>query len=76
MKEIKINCGGTFTVLLQITFIVLKLLNVIEWSWLWVLAPTWIPLGLTIGLFLIVGLIAFITGIVTGVITYNKGKKK
>ena len=28
--------------LLQIAFIILKLCKVISWSWLWVLAPTWI----------------------------------
>ena len=27
--------------LLQVAFIVLKLCRVINWSWLWVLAPTW-----------------------------------
>lgn len=32
-----------FCGLLTIAFIVLKLLNVITWSWLWVLAPIWIP---------------------------------
>lgn len=31
-----------FTGLLQLLFIALKLLGKIEWSWLWVLAPTWI----------------------------------
>ena len=30
------------TTLLQIAFIVLKLANIIEWSWWWVLSPTWI----------------------------------
>ena len=34
---------GSFPTLLTITFIVLKLCNVITWSWLWVLAPLWIP---------------------------------
>lgn len=34
--------GITFTGLLQVAFIVLKLCKVITWSWLWVLAPTWI----------------------------------
>lgn len=29
--------------LLGITFIVLKLCKVISWSWVWVLAPLWIP---------------------------------
>ena len=38
------NSGGGigFVGLLQIVFIVLKLCKVIDWSWLWVLSPTWI----------------------------------
>lgn len=37
------NYGGiSFVGLLQITFIVLKLIDKISWSWWWVLAPTWI----------------------------------
>ena len=37
------NYGGiSFFGLLQITFIVLKLIDKISWSWWWVLAPTWI----------------------------------
>ena len=39
---VKAKLGG-FTTLLAIAFIVLKLCNVITWSWLWVLAPLWIP---------------------------------
>lgn len=31
-----------FIGLLTITFIILKLVNVIQWSWLWVLSPLWI----------------------------------
>lgn len=31
--------GGT----LAVAFIVLKLCGVIDWSWVWVLAPAWIP---------------------------------
>jgi hypothetical protein len=40
--------GLGFTGALQIVFIVLKLLGKINWSWLWVLSPTWISLILTI----------------------------
>ena len=29
-------------------FIALKLTSVIAWSWLWVLAPFWIPLALAV----------------------------
>lgn len=32
--------------LLFIVFLVLKLCNVIDWSWWWVTAPLWIPIGL------------------------------
>lgn len=37
--------GISFVSLLAIVFIVLKLCNVITWSWWWVLAPIWIPFG-------------------------------
>ena len=35
--------GIGFTGLLTIVFIVLKLTNYIDWSWLWVLSPLWLP---------------------------------
>ena len=41
------NKSITIRGLLLIAFIVLKLCHVIEWSWLWVLSPIWIPLALT-----------------------------
>lgn len=40
--------GIGFTGALQIAFIVLKHCKVINWSWLWVLAPTWISLILLV----------------------------
>lgn len=42
------SSGIGFCGLLTIVFIVLKLLKVINWSWLWVLAPIWIPIIITI----------------------------
>lgn len=36
--------GINFAELLQLVFIVLKLLKIIGWSWIWVLSPTWISL--------------------------------
>ena len=38
--------GIGFTGLLQVAFIVLKLCKIIDWSWGWVLAPTWISASL------------------------------
>lgn len=40
--------GIGFTSLLLIAFIVLKLCNIIAWSWWWVLSPFWIPAGLAL----------------------------
>lgn len=34
--------GLGFASVLQIVFIVLKLCKIIDWSWIWVLAPFWI----------------------------------
>jgi len=35
--------GMSFSSMLTIVFIVLKLCKVINWSWWWVLSPVWIP---------------------------------
>ena len=48
MKDNKTSSGISFTSLLLIAFIVLKLCHVIEWSWLWVLSPLWIDIVLII----------------------------
>ena len=45
--------GIGFYGLLAVAFIVMKLNGVIGWSWLWVLAPLWIPAVITIGILLI-----------------------
>lgn len=44
-SKISIQLGG-FPTLLTIAFIVLKLCNVITWSWWWVLSPIWIPIAI------------------------------
>lgn len=48
------SVGAAF--LLFLVFLVLKLTGVIAWSWLWVLAPLWIPLALAV-LVVVIGLI-------------------
>lgn len=45
-QQINIKLPGSFMGLLTILFIGLKLTNYIDWSWLWVLAPLWIPITL------------------------------
>ena len=46
--------GIGFCGLLTILFIGLKLTNNIDWSWLWVLSPLWIPISIII-LFIAIG---------------------
>ena len=52
--------GVGFCGLLTIAFIVLKLCGIINWSWVWVLAPLWIAWGLIFTVLGIVCLVAFI----------------
>ena len=54
------GAGIGFFGLLTIALIVLKLCKVIDWSWLWVLAPSWIPLAAVI---LIIAIIFIVAGI-------------
>ena len=48
--------------LLGVAFIVLKLCRVIDWSWLWVVSPLWI----TLGVLLVVGLMRLLAGAIPG----------
>lgn len=48
------NSGISFGSLLTLVFIVLKLTNVIDWSWWWVLSPLWIGLSITLVILVIV----------------------
>ena len=48
-----IGCFGVLT----IVFVVLKLKNLIDWSWVWVLAPCWGPIVLVIVLACLAGLL-------------------
>ena len=60
------NSGGSaaagggigFCGLLAIVFIVLKLVGVISWPWVWVLAPIWIPIVLGV-VIVVLGIVFF-----------------
>ena len=55
MAKVENSTNGIgFIELLAIVFITLKLLNVIKWSWLWVLSPIWISFILFIFIVIIV----------------------
>lgn len=52
--------GISFLGGLTLLFIALKLLKVIKWSWLWVLAPSWIPAALAAIFFAVIGVMFLI----------------
>lgn len=47
-QNTNVNFGGLLLGLLTILFIGLKLTGHINWSWWWVLAPSWMPLAFAI----------------------------
>lgn len=51
----KAKQGGLGIVsVLTIVFIVLKLLGVIQWSWIWVLSPIWISAVIVVAMFSVI----------------------
>lgn len=50
MKTTTKYIGLSFSEVLLLIFIVLKLCHIINWSWWWVLAPLWIPILLVIAI--------------------------
>jgi hypothetical protein len=52
--------GIGFTRLLTIVFIVLKLMNVIDWSWWWVVSPILFEIAIVITILFVLGVIALV----------------
>lgn len=64
-NKTNVNGGISFVGLLTIAFIVLKLTNVISWSWAWVLAPLWISAVIYV---------VIIVAVVGWAFMFNRGK--
>lgn len=61
--EVKTSSIG-FGSLLTIVFIALKLMGYINWSWLWVLSPLWIPIVIMIGILIILFSLALLAQLI------------
>jgi len=55
--DVKSSGGIGFVGLLTIAFIVLKLTEVIDWSWWWVLSPLWISFCVGLIILIVVGIV-------------------
>jgi len=53
MTEPASSGGIGFLGLLTILFVALKLTGYIDWSWLWILSPVWIPIVLFVVFFVL-----------------------
>ncbi len=64
------GCGATGGLglgsVLTIVFVVLKLVGVINWSWLWVLSPLWISFALALILFAVGLVITLVVKLIEG----------
>lgn len=61
-KSNNVSGGMGVTGALGVAFVVLKLLGIIEWSWLWVLSPFWLPLVLGVVMLVISIILEYIAG--------------
>ncbi len=69
MANNKSTSSVSFLSLLFLTFLILKLCGVIDWSWWWVTAPLW-------GGFAILAIIALIVVLIEGFIKYKLKHKR
>jgi hypothetical protein len=59
MSDSSNNSGGVGILsLTTLAFVILKLTNVIAWSWWWVFSPLWIGFALFLVLLMIVAVVA------------------
>jgi hypothetical protein len=77
-RESRANAGGGITLsgLVFIVFLVLKLCNVINWSWWWVTAPLWIPIATAATIFMIVVLYYCIKALVVYIMNRTLANKR
>lgn len=68
MSESTSSGGVSFTSLLLLLFIGLKLGNVINWSWWWVMSPLWISIVILLFILFIMLVTSFISDL-------NKNRK-
>ena len=65
MSESTSSDGASFPSLLLLLFIGLKLGNVIDWSWWWVMSPLWISILVALFVLLIISIAAHMQNIIT-----------
>ena len=62
MNKTTAGAGTIFVILLQLAFIILKLCNVITWSWVFILMPLIVYTGVWIILLIILVILSIVAG--------------
>jgi hypothetical protein len=77
-KNVNSAAGGGISLssLTFLVFLVLKLCNVIDWSWWWVTAPLWIPFAFVIAIFVVVVLFAIVLNCITALADNHKNRRR
>jgi uncharacterized protein (DUF983 family) len=72
MENSKDGLEATFPIfsILGIVFIILKLCHVIDWGWMWVLAPFWAPFAVVF----CIAIIFLFVAIIAKIFLYEKRK--
>jgi uncharacterized integral membrane protein len=52
--------GVSISFILFLVFLILKLTNQIDWNWIWIFSPFWVPISIVIVVFIIVFFIGLI----------------
>ena len=56
-NQVQVGSGLSTSSLLGVLFVGLKLTGYIQWPWVWVLSPFWIPLAIVLALLLAAGFV-------------------
>lgn len=77
-KNVNGAAGGGISLssLTFLVFLILKLCNVIDWSWWWVTAPLWIPFAFVIAIFVVVVLFAIVLNCITALADNHKNRRR
>lgn len=69
--ELYFNVGFGFTFLLSIIFFIMKICKLIDWTWIWIVSPIWIYLGINF-----ISVIIILIYLLTEEVVNNINKRK
>lgn len=75
-RESTASTGLSFGSILFFIFLVMKLMNYIDWSWWWVTAPLWLPITVVLGILAVCAGIGGLCVLISAVVMTILERKK